>query len=180
MHNLNRCTFFSTDLFAYLHTPDVHRNKYMWIPVSLGQHSSIIRVKACSDVHVALAPIFDNATDYVDITIGGWNNTQTAIRVKQGDHETIQVQYVCCVCVFLRKFVCVCVCVCVCARCAEALCMCLIYIYVVCVCVCVCVCMCALAEALLLPDIYIYILMLKHKELEHYHRIKRFGTIGRL
>ncbi|KAI0235762.1 hypothetical protein LSAT2_013711 [Lamellibrachia satsuma] len=83
--------FIPRDLFAYLHTPDVHRNKYMWIPVSLGQHSSIIRVKACSDVHVALAPIFDNATDYVDITIGGWNNKQTAIRVQQGDHETIQV-----------------------------------------------------------------------------------------
>lgn len=52
----------------------------------------MFRVKACSDVHVAVAPTsgVDQSEAFFDVVIAGWDNSVTAIRrVLNGHREDV-------------------------------------------------------------------------------------------
>jgi len=51
---------------------------YQFFPVTSG--SLFFKVKAANDAHIALSPAPTEGTPLIEIMIGGWGNTKTAIR----------------------------------------------------------------------------------------------------
>ena len=56
--------------------------------------STVLYIKACSDAHIALASQVDNTQESYEVIIGGWENTQSAIRAKPGGDLETQVETV--------------------------------------------------------------------------------------
>ena len=57
----------------------------MWLHAS--HHQFVFKAKACSDVHVALSSVH-GSSDGMEVVIGGWSNSMSAIRPTKGGHLT--------------------------------------------------------------------------------------------
>src|SRR5207248_541679 len=79
-----------TGHYMILFTPDDYRYQYYWKTTEYKNYHFYFRVRACNDVHVALASAMDHVQYQYEIVIGGWNNTQSVIRFRDKVH---QVEY---------------------------------------------------------------------------------------
>ena len=84
-HKKLRLLLFVTGNMYTIYTPDTYGYNYLWMDPS--DEYFVFRVAACSDVHVALSNTATNSTAY-EIILGGWTNTQSAIRLHYSSHLT--------------------------------------------------------------------------------------------
>ena len=63
-------------------TPDDYRFKHGWLQVADRRHV-VFRVLACNNSHIALAQFEDTESKTYEVVIGGWKNTQSAIRTER-------------------------------------------------------------------------------------------------
>ncbi|XP_072040493.1 uncharacterized protein [Amphiura filiformis] len=65
-------------------TPIAYNYQYVWPDIPVGATGFRFNVCATNDVHIALSPIHGDAPSMYEITIGGWGNNNSAIRLCKG------------------------------------------------------------------------------------------------
>lgn len=79
IHRLMHSWWVIVGYYFGVRTPDDFRYEYVWKTTDYKNNQFRFGVLACHDVHINLSP--EKGKVYYEVVIGGWNNTQSVIRM---------------------------------------------------------------------------------------------------